>query len=204
MIAAAAVAIALALAGAPVANTQKAVFAGGCFWGVEGVFEHVKGVVRVTSGYAGGALASPSYEQVGSGTTGHAESVEIVFDPSKITYRKLLEIFFSVAHDPTELNHQGPDWGPEYRSAVFYGDAEQKREVESYVAELTQKNVFDQPIVTELAPLKAFYPAEEYHQDFMARHPLYPYIVINDRPKVEALKRRFPELYREPSQTATR
>lgn len=201
----AAVAVLIAMGGTPaIAGTEKAVFAGGCFWGVEGVFEHVKGVVRVTSGYAGGTLASPTYEQVGSGSTGHAESVEVVFDPSKITYRKLLEIFFAVAHDPTQLNRQGPDFGTEYRSAVFYGDTGQKHDVEAYIAQLTRGKAFKGPIVTEIAPLKAFYPAESYHQDFMARHPLYPYIVINDRPKVEALKRLFPELYREPGETASR
>jgi len=151
---------------------QTAVLAGGCFWGVEAVFEHVKGVVRVTSGFAGGTVRSPSYTMVSTGATGHAESVEIVFDPSKITYRKILEIFFSVAHDPTQLNRQGPDEGPEYRSAVFYSDTSQKREAEAYVQELTRAKVFGRPIVTQIAPLQKFYPAEDYHQDFYLKNPV--------------------------------
>jgi peptide-methionine (S)-S-oxide reductase len=194
-----------ALHAAPVtANEQTAVFAGGCFWGVEAVFEHVKGVIRVTSGYAGGTAASPSYEAVSSGDTGHAESVEVVFDPTQITYGKLMQIFFSVAHDPTQLNRQGPDEGTQYRSAIFYKNEDQKREAESYVAQLTTAKTFPRPIVTEIAQLRSFYPAEDYHQDFMEKHPLNPYIVINDRPKVVQLKRQFPELYREPRSTAAR
>jgi len=188
----------------PVGGEQVAVLAGGCFWGVEAVFEHVRGVVRVTSGYAGGSKVSPSYEDVGSGRTGHAESVQIVFDPTKISYRKILEVFFSVAHDPTQLNRQGPDEGPEYRSAVFFADSAQKRDVDVYVAELTRAKAYSRPIVTEVAPLRAFYPAEDYHQDFAAKNPRNPYIVYNDLPKVEHLKQKFPELYRETGHTAGR
>jgi peptide-methionine (S)-S-oxide reductase len=192
-------------AAAPVAKgEQTAVFAGGCFWGVEAVFEHVKGVIRVTSGYAGGTVASPSYEHVSSGSTGHAESVQVVFDPTQISYGKLMQIFFSVAHDPTQLNRQGPDDGTQYRSAIFYVNEEQKREAEAYVAQLTKAKTFSRPIVTEISPLRAFYAAEDYHQDFAEKHPLHPYIVINDRPKVVQLKRQFPELYREPVSTAAR
>jgi peptide-methionine (S)-S-oxide reductase len=199
-----AVVLGMALLGATPVSTapsskgeQVAVFAGGCFWGIEGVFEHIKGVVRATSGYAGGQKSRPSYEEVSSGATGHAESVEVVFDPSQISYEKLLEVFFSVAHDPTELNRQGPDEGTQYRSAIFYKNEEQKKAAEAYIAKLTKDKVFSGPIVTEVAPLKAFYDAEDYHQDFMEKHPLYPYIVINDRPKVVNLKKQFPALYRE-------
>jgi peptide-methionine (S)-S-oxide reductase len=192
-----------ALNAAPVTtNEQVAVFAGGCFWGVEGVFEHVKGVIRVTSGYAGGSVQSPSYEAVSSGETGHAESVEVVFDPSQISYGKLMQIFFSVAHDPTELNRQGPDEGTQYRSAIFYVNEAQKREAEAYVAQLTAAKTFKRPIVTQIAPLSKFFAAEEYHQDFMERNPLYPYIVINDRPKVVQLRKQFPELYRDKTAAA--
>jgi peptide-methionine (S)-S-oxide reductase len=176
--------------------TQTAVFAGGCFWGVEGVFEHLKGVRSATAGYAGGTVASPSYEEVSSGSTGHAESVKVVFDPAQISYRQLLTIFFGVAHDPTQLNRQGPDVGTQYRSIVFYVNAEQKQAAEEYLAELRTKRVFSKPIVTELAPLKAFYPAEDYHQGYMQRHPYSPYIVYNDAPKVAQLEKRFPDLYR--------
>ena len=187
-----------------VKNEQVSVFAGGCFWGVEAVFERVKGVLRATSGYAGGSATSPSYEQVSTGNTGHAESVQVVFDPTQISYGKLMQIFFSVAHDPTQLNRQGPDHGTQYRSAIFYTSDEQKREAEAYVAQLTKAKTFPGPIVTEISPLRAFYPAEDYHQHFYDRNPMYPYIVINDRPKVQALKRQFPELYREPVSTASR
>jgi len=193
------------LGAAPAAgNEQVAVFAGGCFWGVEAVFERVKGVIRVTSGFAGGTATSPSYEEVSSGNTGHAESVQVVFDPTQISYGKLMQIFFSVAHDPTQLNRQGPDYGTQYRSAIFYASDDQKREAEAYVAQLTKAKTFPRPIVTEIAPLRAFYPAEDYHQHFYDKNPMYPYIVINDRPKVQALKRQFPELYREPVSTASR
>lgn len=176
---------------------QTAVFAGGCFWGVEAVFEHVKGVLRVTSGYAGGSVASPSYEEVSSGNTGHAESVQVVFDPTQVSYGTLMQIFFSVAHDPTQLNRQGPDDGTQYRSAIFYMNDDQKREAEAYVAQLTKAKTFSRPIVTQITPLQKFYPAEDYHQDFAEKNPMHPYILINDRPKVIALKRQFPQLYRE-------
>lgn len=183
---------------------QVAVFAGGCFWGVEAVFEHVKGVIRVTSGYAGGSAASPTYEAVSSGTTGHAESVEIVFDPAQISYGTLMQIFFSVAHDPTQLNRQGPDVGTEYRSAIFYVDETQRREAEAYVTQLTVAKTFARPIVTQIAPLARFFAAEAHHQDFMSKHPLHPYIVINDQPKLAELRRQFPHLYRGDNSTASR
>ena len=176
---------------------EVAVFSGGCFWGVEAVFEHVKGVKSAESGYAGGRVAAPSYEQVSTGDTGHAESVRVVYDPSQVTYGKLLQVFFSVAHDPTTLNRQGPDVGTQYRSAIFYRDAEQKRIAESYVAQLRAAKTFRRPIVTQIAPLTAFYMAEGYHQNYLVNHPYQPYIVINDKPKVEALKKQFAALYRE-------
>jgi peptide-methionine (S)-S-oxide reductase len=183
---------------APAARSEQiAVFAGGCFWGIEAVFEHVKGVIRATSGYAGGTVASPSYEDVSSGSTGHAESVQVVFDPTQISYGTLMQVFFSVAHDPTQLNRQGPDEGTQYRSAIFYVNDDQKREAEAYVAQLTKAKTFSRPIVTQIAPLRAFYAAEDYHQDFAEKHPMHPYIVINDRPKVVQLKKQFPQLYRE-------
>src|SRR5213595_3856452 len=165
-------ALLITMPGAPSARTEHvAVFAGGCFWGVEAVFEHVKGVIRVTSGYAGGTMKSPSYDDVSSGTTGHAESVEVVFDPAQVSYGTLMRVFFSVAHDPTQLNRQGPDVGTQYRSAVFYANEEQRREAEAYVAQLTQTKYFPRPIVTQLVALSQFYPAEDYHQDFAAKHP---------------------------------
>ena len=179
-----------------VAATDTAVFAGGCFWGVEAVFEHLKGVQSAESGYSGGSAASPSYEQVSSETTGHAESVRVVYDPAQISYGQLLQVFFRVAHDPTQLNRQGPDVGTQYRSAVFYRNPEQKRAVEAYVSELQRAKAFPRPIVTQIAPLKAFYAAEAYHQNYLERHPTQPYIVINDAPKLEHLKREFPALYR--------
>jgi peptide-methionine (S)-S-oxide reductase len=178
---------------------ETAVFAGGCFWGVEGVFEHIRGVKSATAGYAGGTATSPSYEEVSSGATGHAESVRVVFDPGQVSYRQLLAVFFAVAHDPTQLNRQGPDFGTQYRSVVFYGNSEQKQAAEAYVAELNAKKVFARPIVTQIVPLKAFYPAEEYHQHYMERHPHSPYIVFNDAPKVKQLERQFPDLYRRPA-----
>lgn len=178
------------------APPDTAVFAGGCFWGVEAVFEHVNGVISATSGYAGGTVPSPTYEQVSSGATGHAESVQVVFDPALVSYGTLLRVFFSVAHDPTQLNRQGPDEGTQYRSVVFYRSEAQRLAAERYVAQLTAAKYFPRPIVTLIEPLRAFYPAEEYHQDFAARHPLYPYIVINDRPKVARLKKVYPSLYR--------
>jgi peptide-methionine (S)-S-oxide reductase len=176
-------------------GTQTAVFAGGCFWGVEGVFEHVKGVSQVVSGYAGGSVDKPSYEQVSSSTTGHAESVRISYDPSRISYGQLLKVFFSVAHDPTELNRQGPDTGTQYRSAIFFANEEQKRVAEAYVAQLEAARTFPRPIVTQVAPLKTFYAAEAYHQHYLDLNPNQPYIVINDLPKIANLKRQFPALY---------
>ena len=179
-------------------SSATAVFAGGCFWGIEGVFEHVKGVTSATAGYAGGSVASPTYEQVSSGGTGHAESVRVTYDPSQVTYEQLLEVFFTVAHDPTELNRQGPDFGTQYRSIVFYGDSAQHKAAERYVAELRSKKVWSKPVVTEIVPLTDFYEAEAYHQHYMARHPRAPYIMYNDAPKVVNLQRRLPALYREP------
>ena len=180
-------------------GTDTAVFAGGCFWGVQAVFEHVKGVKSAVSGYAGGRLRSPSYEDVSSGTTGHAESVQVVFDPSQVTFGKLLQIFFAVAHDPMEKDRQGPDVGTQYRSAVFYMTDEQRRIVDGYIAQLTRAKVYPQPIVTEVSRLNAFYPAEAYHQHYAMLHPDSPYIATYDLPKLSALKVRFPELYREPA-----
>jgi peptide-methionine (S)-S-oxide reductase len=178
-------------------ETAVAVFAGGCFWGVQGVFQHTEGVLNAVSGYAGGGLANPTYGQVTSGLTGHAESVEITYDPSVITYGKLLQIFFSVAHDPTQLNRQGPDVGTQYRSAIYTVTDEQKDVAAAYVAQLDAAGVYPMPIVTELAPLASFYPAEDYHQDYATLHPDQPYIVWNDLPKIANLKSMFPEVWRE-------
>ena len=183
------------------ATEDTAVFAGGCFWGIEAVFEHVKGVKDVVSGYSGGKTAMPSYEEVSSGTTGHAEAVRVVYDPSTVSYGQLLQVFFSVAHDPTQLNRQGPDHGTQYRSAIFYRSDEQKKSAESYVAQLTKAKAFDRPIVTQIVPLTRFNMAEQYHQDYMEHHPNQPYIVYNDAPKVANLKREFPALYREPKKS---
>ena len=177
-------------------GTATAVFAGGCFWGVEAVFENVKGVSNAVSGYAGWTAASPSYEQVSSGRTGHAESVSVTYDPSQVTYGQLLKVFFSVAHDPTQLNRQGPDSGTQYRSAIFYASAEQQRVAQAYIAQLQSAKAFSRPIVTQLAPLKAFYPAEEYHQNYLVQHMDQPYIVFNDLPKLAALKEQLPALYK--------
>ena len=174
---------------------ETAVVAGGCFWGVQAVFQHVKGVITATSGYSGGSAKTADYEIVSSGTTGHAESVQIVYDPSEITYGELLRIFFSVAHDPTQRNHQGPDEGTQYRSAIFFANQEQKSIAEAYIAQLDQAKVFSQPIVTVVVPLAGFYPAEAYHQNYAALHPNQPYIVFNDAPKVEHLRQVFPDLY---------
>ncbi|HUB20567.1 MAG TPA: peptide-methionine (S)-S-oxide reductase MsrA [Acidobacteriaceae bacterium] len=174
---------------------EEAVFAGGCFWGTQAVFERVKGVTDTTVGYAGGSAATATYDQVTTETTGHAESVEVVYDPSKITYGQLLRIFFSVAHDPTQLNRQGPDVGTSYRSAIFYVNDEQKRIARAYIAQLDATKVFPAPIVTEVTPLQGFYRAEDYHQDYALHHPENPYILVCDRPKVEALKEQFPELF---------
>lgn len=176
---------------------QTAVLAGGCFWCTEAVFEHVIGVEKVVSGYAGGDADSAHYEIVGSGKTNHAEAFEVTFDPNKITYGQILKIFFSVAHDPTQKDRQGPDWGRQYRSAIFYKNADQKRIAEAYVKQLTDAKVFSQPIATEIAKLPAFFMAEEYHQDFVKRNPRHRYVVINSLPKVEKLKKEFPQLYRE-------
>src|SRR5262245_28942218 len=174
---------------------STAVIAGGCFWGIQAVFQHVKGVKSAISGYSGGVAATAKYELVGMGTTGHAESVRITYDPSQISYGQLLKIFFSVAHDPTELNRQGPDDGPQYRSAIFYSGEEQHRIAAAYVSQLQQAKAFSRKIVTEITPLKGFYEAEAYHQDYATRHPLDPYIVINDAPKVAHLKQMFPTIY---------
>jgi len=176
-------------------SEQTAVVAGGCFWGIQAVFQHVKGVISATSGYSGGASGTAEYELVSKGDTGHAESVKIVYDASQITYGQLLRVFFSVAHDPTQLNRQGPDTGSQYRSSIFYGNDEQKRIAGAYIAQLEKARVFPRPIVTQVVPLKAFYPAEAYHQDYAARHPDNPYIVYNDTPKVAHLRQQFPDLY---------
>jgi peptide-methionine (S)-S-oxide reductase len=174
---------------------QTAVFAGGCFWGVEAVFRHLKGVSSSVSGYAGGPANLADYRTVSTGSTGHAESVQVTYDPAQISYGQLLRIFFSVAHDPTQLNRQGPDHGTQYRSAIFVTSDDQKRVAEAYIAQLNQAKVFKQPIVTEVTALPAFYPAEAYHQNYLALHPNEPYIVFNDLPKVAALRQQFPDLY---------
>jgi peptide-methionine (S)-S-oxide reductase len=184
-----------AQAAAP-AHTDTAVFAGGCFWGVDAVFRHVRGVLHVVSGYAGGGAATAHYPIVSTGMTGHAESVQVVFDPARVSYDELLGVFFTVAHDPTELNRQGPDVGTQYRSAVFYSSEAQDRAARAYIARLTQKGAFDKPIVTQVAPLDRFYPAEAYHQDYLAHHLDQPYIVYNDLPKLQRLRQQLPSLYR--------
>jgi peptide-methionine (S)-S-oxide reductase len=177
-------------------TSEVVVLAGGCFWGVQGVFQHVKGVVNAESGYTGGKQATAHYEMVGENDTGHAESVQITFDPREISYGRLLQIYFSVAHDPTELNHQGPDDGTQYRSTIFPTNDEQSRVAKAYIAQLDAAHVFPAAIVTTIEPGKTFYPAEGYHQNFLTMHPTYPYIVYNDLPKVQNLKRLFPESYR--------
>ena len=173
-----------------------AVFAGGCFWGVDAVFKHVNGVSEVVSGYAGGSATTARYPIVGTGTTGHAESVKVTYDPAKISYADLLKVFFSVAHDPTQLNRQGPDVGPQYRSAIFYADEQQKEIARRYIDQLNQAKVFSKPIVTQVSALDKFYPAEDYHQNYLALHPTQPYIVFNDLPKIAQLKKELPNLYR--------
>jgi peptide-methionine (S)-S-oxide reductase len=183
-------------AGAPTATSEVAVVAGGCFWGVQGVFQHVNGVSGAVSGYAGGERNTAHYQMVGSGTTGHAEAVRITFDPGKISYGRILQIYFSVAHDPTQLNRQGPDVGTEYRSAIFPASAEQARIAKAYIAQLNQARVYNAAIVTKIEPAGEFYAAEDYHQDYMTLHPTQPYIVYNDVPKIEDLKRLFPDVYR--------
>lgn len=183
---------------APLAQTagkQKAVFAGGCFWGIQAVFERVKGVLKTTAGYSGGSAQTATYDQVTTETTGHAESVEVIYDPSKITYGQLLRVFFSAAHDPTQLNRQGPDEGTSYRSAIFYVSDEQKSIATAYIRQLDAEKAFPKPIVTEVTPLKAFYAAEDYHQDYALNHPYNSYIMVCDRPKIDALKQQFPELF---------
>lgn len=177
------------------AGTQTAVFAGGCFWGVDAVFKHVKGVTRVVSGYAGGSKETAIYEEVGGGSTGHAEAVEVTYDPAVVSYGTLLKVFFTVAHDPTELNRQGPDVGTQYRSTIFVANPAQQAAATAYMAELTKAGAYRRPIVTTLEPLTAFYAAEAYHQNYLASHLTQPYIVYNDLPKLELLKRRMPELY---------
>jgi len=176
-------------------TVQTAVLAGGCFWGVDAVFKHVKGVKSVVSGYSGGTRSTAHYEMVSTGTTGQAESVKVTFDPAKISYHQLLRIFFFVAHDPTELNHQGPDWGTQYRSVIFYANAEQHHAALQFIKKLSSDNAFSAPIVTQVVPLHGFYPAEDYHQDFLERHPDNPYIVVNDLPKLDHLRKQFPALY---------
>lgn len=175
---------------------QTAVLAGGCFWGVQGVFEHVRGVKQALSGYAGGPAEAASYELVSTGRTGHAESVKIVYDPAVVSYGTLLRVFFSVAHDPTQVDRQGPDHGNQYRSEIFYTSPAQKTIADAYIAQLGAAHAFARPMATRIEPLRGFYPAEAYHQDYLIRHPDYPYIVINDAPKVAALKQLFPALYR--------
>lgn len=177
-------------------GVQTAVVAGGCFWGVQAVFQHVKGVKQAISGYSGGSVASPGYEEVSTGNTGHAESVKITFDPSQISYGQLLKVFFSVAHDPTQLNRQGPDIGSQYRSVIFYASDEQQRVAEAYISQLEQANLFPGPIVTQVVPLKAFYEAEGYHQNYATLHPDNLYIAVNDAPKVEHLRQQLPSLYK--------
>jgi peptide-methionine (S)-S-oxide reductase len=186
------------------AASEVAVFAGGCFWGVQGVFQHVAGVTNAVSGYTGGDAKTAHYETVSSGTTGHAESVQVTYDPHKITYGRLLQIYFSVAHNPTELNRQGPDDGTQYRSAVFPVNAEQARVAKAYIAQIGEAKVFAEPVVTRIEAGKTFYPAEAYHQNFLTLHPDYPYIAINDIPKLNDLKRLFPDVYRpQPALVAT-
>jgi peptide-methionine (S)-S-oxide reductase len=184
-----------AMDAAPASGIQTAVVAGGCFWGVQGVFQHTAGVVNAVSGYAGGNKATADYQTVSTGRTGHAESVEIKFDPKKISYGKILQIYFSVAHDPTQLNRQGPDTGTQYRSAIFTTTDEQKKIAEAYIAQLDGAKVFGKPIVTKVGALEAFYPAEGYHQDYLTLHPNQPYIAYNDIPKVENLKKLFADNY---------
>lgn len=184
---------------APLASAAKpetVVFAGGCFWGVQAVFEHVKGVKSTTAGYSGGHTKSPAYEVVSMGVTGHAESVQVTYDPSQVTFGQLLMVYFSVAHDPTQLNRQGPDTGSQYRSAIFYSNEEQKRITDAYITQLNSAAVYSRPIVTQLSAFEAFYPAEGYHQDYLKKNPRNPYIVYNDLPKLDRLQKELPALYR--------
>jgi peptide-methionine (S)-S-oxide reductase len=177
------------------ANTEIAIFAGGCFWGVDAVFKHVKGVAEVESGYAGGTAASAQYSKVSAGSTGHAEAVRVRFNPEQVSYQTLLQVFFRVAHDPTQLNRQGPDVGSQYRSAIFYTDVGQQKAAAEYIQKLTSAGSYAKPVVTQLVPLQEFYPAEKYHQNYLALHPNAPYIVYHDLPKLEQLRKQFPELY---------
>jgi len=193
------IALTLSLGGfsnAAVASEQTAVFAGGCFWGVDAVFKHVKGVTKVVSGYSGGGAATAHYEQVSNGNTGHAEAVEIRFDPEKVSYQQLLQVFFTVAHNPTQLNFQGPDVGTQYRSAIFYTSSEQETTAQKYIQEQSSKQTFDAPIATQVVALQQFYPAEEHHQNYLELHPYQPYIVFNDQPKVAQLHELFPSLFK--------
>jgi peptide-methionine (S)-S-oxide reductase len=192
---------------APLASThgqQSVVLAGGCFWGIQAVFQHVKGVISAVSGYSGGSAQTANYDKVCGGNTGHAESVKVIYDPAQISYGQILRIFFSVAHNPTELNRQGPDSGTQYRSAIFYEGDEQKRIAEAYIAQLDGAKAFPRHIVTKVTPLEAFYPAEDYHQNYAENHPSQPYIMFNDAPKVVALRKLFPELYTEEEKSARR
>lgn len=182
---------------ATTATTETAVFAGGCFWGVQGVFQHVRGVTQAVSGYAGGKPGTATYDQVSGGDTGHAESVQVTYDPRQVSYGKLLQVYFSVAHDPTQLNRQGPDTGTQYRSTVFVANEMQRRVAQAYIAQLDQTGVYGKRIVTTLENLQAFYPAEAYHQNFLVNNPRYPYIVFNDLPKIDNLKRMFADIYQE-------
>jgi peptide-methionine (S)-S-oxide reductase len=182
-------------AGPAAAPLDTVAFAGGCFWGVQAVFQHVKGVVSATSGYSGGTVAKPDYELVSSGTTGHAETVRVVYDPAKVSYQQLLTVFFTVAHDPTELNRQGPDVGPQYRSALFYTSEAQRQATQAYIAQLERSGTVKGKVVTQVAPLRSFTVAEAYHQDYATLHPDQPYIRYNDAPKIAALKQRFPQLW---------
>lgn len=175
---------------------ETAVLSGGCFWGIQAVFQHLRGVTSATSGYSGGAANTAHYEDVSTGETGHAESVKVIFDSSQISYGQILMIFFSVGHNPTELNRQGPDYGSQYRSSIFYGNDGQKKIAEAYIAQLDAAKIYSQPIVTKVVPLQAFYAAEDYHQDYLKHHPYEPYIMINDQPKLTSLKKEYPELYR--------
>ncbi len=188
---------ALDASAAGTADLETAVLAGGCFWGMQGVFEHVRGVTKVVAGYSGGRKETATYDQVTTETTGHAESVEITFDPKQISFGRLLQIYFSVAHDPTELDRQGPDSGPSYRSEIFFTSPAQERVARAYIAQLDQSRIYRDKIVTKIEPLQGFYAAEAYHQDFLIHNPNYPYIVYNDKPKIAALERLFPEVYRE-------
>ncbi|HEV8238142.1 MAG TPA: peptide-methionine (S)-S-oxide reductase MsrA [Thermoanaerobaculia bacterium] len=189
---------------APAKHTEVAVLAGGCFWGMQGMFEHVDGVTKVVAGYSGGDKATATYDQVTTERTGHAEAVEITFDPAKVSYGQLLRLYFSVAHDPTELDRQGPDSGSSYRSQIFFASPAQERVARAYITQLGKAAIFDDPIVTKVEPLKAFYAAEGYHQDFLIHNPTHPYIVRNDLPKVAALKRLYPQMYRDQPVTVTR